>query len=95
MGDVGDYWRDVKDDMKAESKARRRHNREHSAGILRQAGVPFTEHNGGAHLFVTGARGIADFWPGTGKWILRSPDPRGGHCLTGRGVRNLLKEISP
>lgn len=69
--------------MRAASQAKRANNREHSAQQLREAGIAFTAHNGGAHLVVAGGR--FDTWPGTGLWKERS-----GQRRRGRGVRNLI-----
>jgi hypothetical protein len=69
---------------KEESQARRGDNRENSAKILADNGVSFESRNMAAHLIVKGTSITVDFWPGTGKWIVR-----GGK--TGRGVFNLLK----
>lgn len=61
-------------------------NRKGSAEILRGRGIEFSEHNRGAHLIIFFTNiGFVDFWPGTGKFIVRES----GRC--GRGVRNLLK----
>lgn len=68
-----------------ESQARRSDNREKSAAILAEKGVQFESKNMGAHLIVRHSGKVADFWPGTGKYI-----PRGGG-RPGRGVFNLLK----
>jgi hypothetical protein len=68
-----------------ESKRRRASHRKNSAEILRARGIPFESKNAGAHLIV-GDPPVADFWPGTGLWILR----KGG---SGRGVFNLLKRV--
>jgi hypothetical protein len=69
---------------KKRSQEKRASNRAASAEILARVGVKFESKNQGAHLVVESSRGKIDFWPGTGKWILRE----GG--VTGRGVNNLL-----
>lgn len=69
----------------AESAERRAKNRQSSAEILAERGVQFEAKNMGAHLIVSHDGKVADFWPGTGKYI-----PRGGG-RPGRGVFNLLK----
>lgn len=56
-------------------------NRDSSAEVLRAKGVDFTTNNEGFADNLT-----VDFWPGTGKWIVR------GGKKAGRGVFNLLKE---
>lgn len=68
--------------------AKRADNREKSTGLLQAQAIPFEIHNRGAHLVVSGPTCLIDFWPGTGKYIVR--DARG---TTGRGVFNLLKHI--
>lgn len=72
-------------DMKEASQEKRAHNREQSTEILRKCRVPFESHNGGAHLVIMVGE-FTDFWPGTGKWIVR-----GGP--SGRGVFELLKQL--
>lgn len=78
----GEMWKSVKV-IKQEKRAK---NRENSATILEQSGIPFTSHNYGAHLVVEGREGFIDFWPGTGKWIIRNGKK-------GFGVRNLLEYV--
>jgi len=70
--------------LKTESQQRRAGNRENSAKILTDNGIRFDSKNAAAHLIIYGASITVDFWPGTGKFIVR-----GGK--TGRGVFNLLK----
>lgn len=81
MGELGEYWRDVNQ----ASADKRAANREKSAEILRLRGINFKSKNNGVHLVVYGLREVIDFWPGTGKYVVR------GSGVTGRGVRNLLK----
>ena len=76
-------WDEFRQHKKDESKARRQRNRTNSADILKSEGVPFEVKNDGAHLIVEES---IDFWPGTGKWTVRSSQK------TGRGVRSLLKQ---
>lgn len=71
--------------LKHEGKQRRADNRENSARILAENGVKFDVKNSGAHLVVMSEAITVDFWPGTGKWIVRKSGK------TGRGVFNLLK----
>jgi len=80
MGDMGELF----NGLKGESQKRRADNRESSAKILEENGIKFESKNMGAHLIVSGDSITIDFWPGTGKFIVR-----GGK--TGRGVFNLLK----
>lgn len=78
----GEMWKAFKV-MKQEKRAS---NRENSAELLASAGIPFTSHNGGAHLIVEGRDCFIDFWPGTGRWISRDG-------TKGFGVRNLLEYL--
>lgn len=70
----------------AESAERRASNRESSADLLTERGIEFEAKNGGVHLIVKHNEKTADFWPGTGKFIVR-----GGR--QGRGVFNMLQAI--
>lgn len=89
MGDMGEFWADVKPALKQRSQEKRASNRASSAQILAERGVQFTSKNGGAHLIVTASDHTVDFWPGTGKWMTRGF--RFG--LVGRGVRGLLQHL--
>ncbi len=68
---------------KQASQTKRANNRANSATALREANICYETKNGGAHLIVKHDGVVVDFWPGTGKWIVR-----GGK--TGRGVFKLL-----
>lgn len=81
---LSEYWRDVK----AASQEKRARNREASAGFLAKNGIPFESHNYGAHLVVSYAGMVFDFWPGTGRFI-----KRGQPSVKGRGVNNLLRQL--
>lgn len=81
------YERAVEIGMQAESIERRAANRESSAQILDRCGVSFESKNSGAHLIVTHGERVADFWPGTGKYIPRK------FGRPGRGVFNLMKVL--
>ncbi len=87
MGDMGDYWRDVRPAMQEESRQKRASNRESSAKMLTAAGIAFETKNEGAHLIVTANGRTVDFWPGTGLWIER------GTSKQKRGVRRLIAEL--
>lgn len=82
---MGEYWRGVKPFLKERSQTKRASNRESSAKMLVEAGIPFESKNGGAHLIVAGKY---DFYPGTGLWIAR------GDSYRHRGVRSLISCVS-
>lgn len=73
-------------DFKEISREKRAFNREASARILREEGIPFTTNNKGEHLMVVMSGIRVDFWPGTGRWKLHSGK-------TGFGVFKLIKEL--
>lgn len=84
MGDMGDVFNGMKDEMRKASQEKRGRNRETSLDVLLEKGIDFVVKNYGAHLIVKGKNGLIDFWHGTGKFIARN----GGK---GRGVFNLIK----
>ena len=90
MGDMGEYWKDVKPVLKDMSRVRRARNRKNGESELFTRGIPFLKKNGGAHLIVYPTDGMkrVDFWPGTGLW--RSY--WGSH--EGRGIGSLLAHLS-
>lgn len=91
---MGDYWRDVKPALKELSRRKRAGNREASAKNLTEAGIAFEAKNDNAHLIVTAAGMVVDFWPGTGLWVVRGTNERrrGVHHLINRlGGRRLLQ----
>lgn len=80
--DMGEMW----DSVKAEGQEKRARNREQSAALLEKRGIAFETKNAGAHLIVRHNSKVVDFWPGTGKWIVR-----GAMARKGRGVFKLLR----
>lgn len=89
MGDMGDYWRDVKPGLAEISKQKRAANRQNGAARLAAAAIQFESKNDGAHLIVQGPGYVVDYWPGTGKWITRGCR----FTLTGRGIARLIKHL--
>jgi hypothetical protein len=71
-------------DYKAYRQQKKRENLSSSTKILAERDIEFESKNFGVHLIVKGNGLVIDFWPSTGKYIVR-----GGR--TGRGVFNLLK----
>lgn len=82
--DIGAMWRE----HKAERQIKRAKNRDDSLRILREARAVFEVKNGGAHVIVTAADQMIDFWPGTGLWIVRGKEKRR------RGVASLLAFVA-
>ena len=70
MGDMGEFWKDVRPAMQKSSRAKRAANRKNGESVLFLRRVPFLKKNAGAHLIVypeTPERRV-DYWPGTGLW---------------------------
>ena len=82
MGDVGEDYKALKE----RSKKKKLSNVEFSTMALIERGYYVDIKNNGVHLIVTWNDKTVDFWPSTGKWIVR-----GGK--TSRGVNRLMKEL--
>jgi len=76
--------------MRKDGQERRANNRENSAAMLLERGISFESCNGGAHLIVSHGGKVVDFWPGTGKWLVRGAAMRGFRY----GVRPLIAEVT-
>ena len=86
MGDMGEFWSDVKPELKRISREKRSSNRLHGQSELFVRRIPFLKKNGGAHLIVCpdDFSKRCDYWPGTGLW--RSF----WYGKEGRGIKSLL-----
>lgn len=82
-----DPYIELRPHLREQSRQRRARNRRESAATLTAHGVTYTVRNDGAHLVVTHAGTVVDFWPGTGLYQPRGSDTRG------RGVFNLLRAL--
>lgn len=83
MGDM----REVYDAMKKHSKQKKSSNLATSTAMLDREQIDYISKNNGVHLIVTDFNGnLIDFWPSTGKWIVRNG-------ITSRGVQNLIRYI--
>lgn len=83
MGDMGDDFRAWKQDRIAKRAA----NRDYGAKYLADMGVHFEAKNDGAHLIVSHAGKVFDYWPGTGKFKEREGK-------WGRGIVNLMRAMN-
>ena len=92
MGDMGDFWRDVKEARKEEKD---KFQTEVLPNLLKLLDnypkeLKYEVKNGGEHYIVevNTERGLqkADLWPSTGKWIVRNKKK-----TNGRGIKNLIK----
>lgn len=80
MSELGELFHE----KRIESQLRRKHNRTFSAELLTANSIAYYTNNAGVHLIVHHVPMI-DFWPGTGKWLVR-----GAGNPKGRGVRSLI-----
>lgn len=83
MGDVGETFNALRKHRKEKKASNQKWSTEH----LEHLGVEFESKNGGNHLIVRRNEVVADFWPSTGKYKLRSSQ------RYRRGVGNLLKDL--
>ena len=77
MGDMGEVF----NAMREHSKQKRANNRQSSKAMLDAHNIRYVTKNIDAHLIVEDR---IDFWPGTGKWIVR------GEKKHRRGVKKLI-----
>ena len=84
--EVSEMWKEFRR-MKQDARTQRREN---APELLKDANIPFTEHNNGAHLILDTHLGFIDFWPGTTKWKTRTFPEQSGYGLT-----KLLQLIKP
>ena len=82
---------DIYSVMRERSKEKRAYNRKSSVEFLKKAKLNFDIKNDGAHIIIKtqvfGTDTFIDFYPGTGKYIIRKTN------IQGRGVRKLLRII--
>jgi len=82
MSEIGDVFKIIKE----KKKEKKLSNIEHSTMMLIDKGYDVDIRNNGVHLIVDWNDKTVDFWPSTGKWMVR-----GGK--TSRGVKGLIKEL--
>lgn len=72
MGDVGDYWNDVKEYYKEKKNLYRSGKMKEDISLVVNNSAHIEEKNGGEHLIVTAENGrVIDYWPSTKRWISR------------------------
>jgi hypothetical protein len=72
-------------EFRRHKQAKKRSNLAYSTDYLTKHDIPYESHNMGVHLVVDSR---VDFWPSTGKWIVR------GGGKTGRGLMGLIKWLN-
>ena len=83
MSEIGDTFKIIKE----RSKLKKISNIESSTLMLLDRGYDVDIRNNGVHLIVDWNDKTVDFWPSTGKWIVR-----GGK--QSRGVKGLIRELN-
>lgn len=83
MGDIGDFW----NDLRAIDKEEREFNKTNHREGLDYYGIKYTVKNNGFHLIVECDNKTVDFWPSTGRW----KDRKG---KKGKGLINLVKYLN-
>jgi len=86
MGEMGEFWRDMKGVVKQRSKDKRWSNYDSNKKTLQQKGIAFIEKPNG-HFIILNKDGMPthDFWATTGLIIERKTKRRS------RGIRNLIR----
>jgi len=72
--------------MRESSREKKQNNQAFSTALLDTLGVDYDSRNNGVHLIVFGENETIDFYPSTGKWIVRKG-------ITSRGVKKLLERL--
>jgi hypothetical protein len=72
-------------ERKRESREKKLRNQSSSAAMLSKNNISYESKNDGNHLVVHGENMTVDFWPSTGKFIIR------GDTRHFRGVKFLIK----
>ena len=92
MGESLDDLIALSKERKAQDQVERRERRTDAPVLLEREGINFTRHNHvvdgtSSHYVLTHHGLVADFWPGRGKWRVRSTGERG------RGVVKLVARL--
>ena len=82
MSEIGGCFKALKE----RSKVKKLSNIESSTLMVMDKGYDVYIKNNGVHLIVSHNNKVVDFWPSTGKFIVRNGK-------TGHGVKRLIKEL--
>lgn len=80
MGDMVEDFNAYRDYF----REKKQHNKDYSTNLLIENGINFESRNGGIHLMINTEKGRINFYPSTGLY---------NGVISGRGIRNLLKEL--
>lgn len=87
MGDMGDDFRALKE-FRKKRKAQRYSDSASARTEIYKEALDVEEKNDGQHWIVRAEKETIDFWPSSGRWIVR------GKKTSGYDARSLLKRIA-
>lgn len=87
MGDMAEHWKDVKPLMKRDSEQRKDRNQANGIKTIASMGYEYELKNFNNHVVVKHKGVTVDYWPSTGKWIVRKKDK------SGRGIKPLTNYL--
>lgn len=88
MGDMGEYWKDIKPHLKERRKQHVRKMGNSATKNIETLGFEFTHYPNNQQFAINTHNGIIDYWGTTGTWIERKTKKRG------KGIRSLRKYIN-
>ncbi|HEA4129432.1 hypothetical protein [Enterococcus faecium] len=88
MGDMSEYWKDIKPHLKERRKQHVRKMGNSATKNIETLGFEFTHYPNNHQFAINTHNGIIDYWGTTGTWIERKTKKRG------KGIRSLRKYIN-
>ncbi len=90
MGDMGEFWRDVKEHQKKQKSEWQAKTREPALQTFLSSGWDYEVKNHGEHYIIKNlkGKGVADYWPSNGTYHIR------GSGEYPHGVKNLIKDLA-
>jgi hypothetical protein len=87
MGDMGEYWRDVKPILKERRQQHVDRMGKSANRNVDKLGYPYTHYPNNHQFAIQTPKGVVDYWGTTGTWIDRATRTRG------RGLAGLRRFI--
>lgn len=88
MGDMGEYWRDVKPYLKERRQQHVKKMGQSANKNVVSLGYPFKHYTNTHQFAIDTPIGVIDYWGTTGTWIDRKTKKRG------KGLHSLKKYVS-
>ncbi|MGM0166959.1 hypothetical protein IGI39_004018 [Enterococcus sp. AZ135] len=88
MGDMGDYWRDVKPYLKERRQKHVQHMGNSASRNIEKLGYDYKHYPNNHQFAIETKKGIIDYWGTTGTWIDRRTKKRG------KGLESLRNYLS-